>query len=127
MCKQVYIVEDSEFLRDITAQYISLQPGLEVCGAAACAERALDELPAGADVVAIDLSLGKGLSGLELVAAIRERWPDLPCIVLSGQPERHVGESVRAAGAAAYIEKGDQEHLIDVLYNVLGMAGGITP
>ena len=40
MDKQVYIVDDVEWMRELLAQYLSLQPGLSVCGMAASAEEA---------------------------------------------------------------------------------------
>ena len=121
MTKQVYIIDDLEWLRELLAQYLSMQPELEVCGMAANAEEALAQLPAGADVVIVDLGLGEGLTGLELVAVVRERWPDLPCIVLSGQSEAQVGAAVHEAGAAGYAEKGDEEHLVETIYDILGI------
>lgn len=121
MDKQIYIVEDLDWLREILAEFLVLQPGLDVCGTAPTAEKALQDLPAGADVVTVDLSLGGGVSGLDLVALIHERWPDLPCIVLSGQPEIQVGSAARNAGAVGYVEKGDEETLLKTIYDILDM------
>lgn len=111
-------------MRDLLEQFISLQPGLEVCGTATSAEEALGELPAGADLVTVDVSLGKSISGLELVKTIHERWPNLPCIVLSARPESQIGDAARDAGAAGYVEKGDEERLVKIIYDLLGIATG---
>ena len=101
------------------SEYIEAQPGLEVCGAVGTGEAALQALPAGADVIAVDLSLGGGMTGLELVEEITTRWPDLPCVVLSAHAEVEKGAAARTAGAAAYVEKGDPDHLIAVLRRLL--------
>ena len=124
MIKQVYIIEDDPWLRGILSEFLSMQVHLGVCGSAATAEEALQELPAGADIVTVDLSLGKGISGLELVETLRARWPALPCVVLSGQPEIQLGGAARKAGVAGFVEKGDEARLVEVLYDVLGIDGG---
>jgi DNA-binding NtrC family response regulator len=60
------------------------------------AEDALALLDAGErfDIVLTDLMLGPGLSGLELATAIRERWPGLPVVLMTGYSD------AIAAGAA---------------------------
>ncbi|GAB5521868.1 MAG: hypothetical protein RhofKO_41190 [Rhodothermales bacterium] len=99
------------------AQFLSYQPGFMVCGEAADAEEALDQLATvNADVVTVDLGLGAGMTGLDLVRQVKQRWPDLMCIVLSAHPELEVGQQVLQAGAAAYVEKGNEEELIAVLH-----------
>ena len=122
--KRVYIIEDNRWLREILVKFLSMQVRLEVCGSAATAEEALQTLPAGADVITVDLSLGHGLSGLKIVEILRERWPEIPCVVLSGAPEIHLGNAAKKAGAAGFVEKGDEERLVQVLYEVLGIAEG---
>jgi DNA-binding response OmpR family regulator len=37
------------------------------------------------DVLITDLDLGKGLSGIELGAVLRRRWPTLPVVYISGR------------------------------------------
>ena len=127
MPKGVYIVEDIGWLRDMLARYLAMQPGLEVRGTAGSAEEALAALPAGADVVTVDLSLDVELHGLQLVRTIHERWPDLPCVVLSGRPAITMEAAARAAGAEAYVEKGDDERLLGTLYALVGLPDPSAP
>ena len=108
-------MEDSDWLRDLLARYIKSQPDLEVCGSAGSAERSLAELPAGADVLVVDLALGDGMSGLELIRAARQRWPEIPCVVLSAYPGVERGASAQDAGAVAYVEKGDIPNLLSAI------------
>lgn len=116
MDRKIYIVEDHEFVREMQARLIDLQPGLAVCGTAESVEDALEALPAGADLVLLDLSLFSG-SGLDLLGVIRERWPELPCIVLSGKPAVEAEAAALAAGAVAYVEKGDVHALLDAIHS----------
>ena len=120
MDSRIFIVEDHEFVREMQARLIDLQPGLSVCGTAESVEEALAMLPAGADLVLLDLSLFAG-SGLDLLGAIGERWPDLPCIVLSGKPAVEAEAEALAAGAVAYVEKGHADALLDTVYSTLDL------
>lgn len=115
---RIFLVEDHPFVREMQSRLIDLQPGLTVCGVAAGVDEALTALPADADLVLLDLSLGGG-SGLDLLTTIRERWPDLPCLVLSGKPAVEYEGQVRALGAVGYIEKGDAISLLDAIHAVL--------
>ncbi|HLA63194.1 MAG TPA: response regulator transcription factor [Rhodothermales bacterium] len=121
MPHHIFIVEDHEWARDMLARLLDLEPDLLVCGAVGSAEAALKLLPAGADLVIVDLGL-PGTSGLQLIEMIRARWPALPCIVLSAQPAVESAVAARDAGAAGYVEKGDTAALFALLYETLGGA-----
>ena len=118
MDHRLFIVEDHPFVREMLARMLDLQPDLTVCGTATTVEEALETLPAGADLVLLDLSLGDG-SGLDLLSTIRQRWPALPCLVLSGKPAIEHEAATRAAGAAGYVEKGDAISLLNAIHAVL--------
>lgn len=118
MAYRIFIVEDHPLMREMQTRVLDLQPDLTVCGEATSVPEALAALPAEADLVLLDLSLGSD-SGLDLLATIRERWPDLPCLVLSGQPALEREAAARSAGAAGYVEKGDARSLLDAVRAVL--------
>jgi DNA-binding NarL/FixJ family response regulator len=103
----VGIVEDHSILREILLAYVGGLPQVKECVAAPSAEKALDDIETSApDLMLIDLSL-PGMSGIELVAELRRRRPSLKCGILSGhKSQRYVGQ-VFAAGARAYMLKGD--------------------
>lgn len=56
------------------------------------------------DLVLLDLRL-PGLSGLEILEALRIADPDLPVVVLSGWTDKKVRERCAALGAAAFFQK----------------------
>ena len=64
--------------------------------------KALDDRPG--DVVLMDHMM-PGLSGLETLKAIRERYPDLPVIMLSAQGKIDVAVELMRAGATDYFTK----------------------
>ena len=103
----VSLVEDHPVLRGVLRDYISRLPEVESCSAASTAEEALKEMDAGApDLILVDLSL-PGMSGIELVKKLRDRYPSLRCAILSGHRSRTYAGQALAAGADGYLLKGD--------------------
>ena len=69
------------------------------------AEEAIARVRAGGvSVVLSDVSM-PGMSGLELLRAIKEYDPALPVILTSGAPEPEVGEKALEEGAFRYLPK----------------------
>lgn len=119
MSSRIYIVEDNDIVREMLSIFVSDLPDLSVCGAAASAEEALSEIPsAKPDLLLVDLSLPQ-MNGAELIGVARQRWPDLPSLVLSGHGEAAYVERARAAGARGYVLKGNPYELPDAIQCVL--------
>ena len=102
---RVFLVEDHPIVRDGLAQLINEEPDLSVCGAAADAPSALRAVAELApDVSVVDLLLG-GDDGLELVKALKARFPRMPTLVLSMYNESLYAERSLRAGARGYVTK----------------------
>jgi two-component system chemotaxis response regulator CheB len=104
---QVYIVDDSLTIRALTETLIERDEELEICGMAASAEAALDDidyhLP---DIILLDLAL-PGMDGLGFLAAIREHWHPMKVIVVSSaaKPGSDVCTKAMRLGAIACFDK----------------------
>jgi DNA-binding NarL/FixJ family response regulator len=119
MSSKVYIVEDNDRMRALLRDWIDELPGLSVCGAAATAETALEELPElDADLAVIDMSL-PAMGGIELVAALREQRPEMRCLILSGHNEKSYVQRALAAGAQGYLLKGEPAEIENAITRVL--------
>ncbi|MEZ4870069.1 MAG: response regulator transcription factor [Caldilineaceae bacterium] len=59
-----------------------------------------------------------GMSGIELVASLHERQPDLGCLILSGHTEPDYVRSALTAGARGYLTKGKPALLVDAVKRV---------
>jgi FixJ family two-component response regulator len=46
-----------------------------------------------------------GLDGLQLLARIRERWPELPVLIISGHGDKVMEEQAFALGAVGFETK----------------------
>jgi DNA-binding NarL/FixJ family response regulator len=113
----VLLVDDHDVVRSALETLVEFTPGLELWGAATSGADALarlDEATVQPDVVVSDVAM-PGMSGVELAAAVRSRWPTLPCLMVSGHHPALYAEKARAAGAAGYVEKGDPSEIVDAI------------
>lgn len=116
---RIFIVEDHPLMREVIRDYLEAFPAIEICGEAVSGEDALELLDEAApDLVLVDTSLGK-MSGIDLVARIRERWSDLPCLMLSGHGQETYVKQALGAGANGYVLKGDPSELPRAIEQVL--------
>ena len=98
----VLMVDDDASIRHMLRD---LFEGKHLCHFAETAEQALARLNEEAyDMVLTDVSM-PGLSGLELLAHIRLRWPDTPVIIISAiDYQQYSGELIKM-GAFDYLVK----------------------
>lgn len=102
---RVLVVEDLDGIREAYALLLGWTPGFACVGAVAGAEAAL-ALPVevAPDVVLLDIGL-PGMSGLEALGPLRQRWPRAEVLMLTvhDDPDR-VFEALKA-GASGYLVK----------------------
>lgn len=102
--QRVLIVDDEPNIRRMVGALLSAE-GYEVREAAdgAAGVRAVEEEEP--DVALIDLMMPGGMDGIATLAKIRERWSDLPVIMMSGRAS--LSDAVRATkvGAVNFLEK----------------------
>jgi len=101
--RKVLLVEDDDSMRSAIERLLGVA-GFE-CAAYASAEGLLsDDIGKGAACVVSDLKL-PGMSGLELLAALRTRggWP--PMILITAHDAPGLREEAKRCGAEAYLVK----------------------
>jgi len=104
---RVLIVDDHPFMRRGLAQTINDQAGMEVCGEAGSVAEALQMMETcRPDLAVVDISLGAE-SGLELIQALRTRWPATKVLVSSMHDETLFAERALRAGALGFVNKGE--------------------
>ncbi len=74
-------------------------------------EHALAQTPQRPDVVLLDIRL-QGLNGIESIALLQRRWPQVPVIMLSSDASSHTVEQALARGARAFVSKADDSATI---------------
>ena len=101
----VGIVDDHAIVRSGLRQFLSEHVDLRVSGEAANGREAIDLVrnhPV--DVLVMDLSM-PGQSGLDALAMLRAKAPEMGILILSGYPEEHYAISMIRQGASGYLNK----------------------
>lgn len=102
---RIVIVDDHAVVRAGLKQFLSEEMDLEISGEASNGHEALDLVRRGGfDVMIMDLSM-PDQSGVDALAAIKAREPDLPVLILSGFPESHYATTLLKQGASGYLNK----------------------
>lgn len=116
---RVAIVDDHAIVRTGLRQFFSEQVYLRVCGEASNGHEALELVRQGeVDVLLMDLSM-PDQSGVDALAAIKARAPELPVLILSGFPEEHYATTLLKQGAAGYLSKEcDPEEIVKAIRTV---------
>ena len=102
---RVAIVDDHSLVRDGLRARLSVVPGLLVVGEAASGEQALALAAADPpDLMLVDVGM-RGMNGIELATALRERHPQIRVLMLSMYDNREYVLSAIRAGARGYVLK----------------------
>jgi DNA-binding NarL/FixJ family response regulator len=102
---RLVIVDDHALVRDGLRARLAVVPGLQVIGEAASGAEALvlaAELAP--DLMLVDVGM-RGMNGIELATALRERHPSIRVLMLSMYDNREYVLSAIRAGARAYVLK----------------------
>jgi two-component system invasion response regulator UvrY len=110
---RIAIVDDHPTVRAGLRQFFAEQPDFAIAGEAATGREALDIVRAGqVDVVVMDIAM-PDQSGVDVLAAIKARAPQLPVLILSSYPEAHYATILLRQGASGYLNKDcDPEEIV---------------
>ncbi|MCV2352243.1 response regulator transcription factor [Paucibacter sp. Y2R2-4] len=117
---RIAIADDHAIVRAGLRQFFSDQMDFQVVAEATTGREAVDLVRKGdVDVMLLDISL-PDQSGVEVLAAIKARAPDLPVLVLSGFPEAHYATTLLRQGASGYLNKDcDPEEIVRAIRTVV--------
>ena len=100
---KILIVDDEEMIRTTTRSYLE-KFGM-ACDEAEHAEKAIEMVQNGGyDLVLSDISL-PGMDGIQMMKKIKESYPDLAFIIMTGYTEHYTYADIISAGAADYVSK----------------------
>jgi DNA-binding NtrC family response regulator len=99
---RILVVDDDDTIRDTLYDLLSDE---YICQTAETAEKAFARLESDVyDVVLTDISM-PGLSGVELLGHIRQRFSDTPVIIISGIDDREHSQGLIKLGAFDFLLK----------------------
>jgi len=102
---RIGIVDDHAIVRSGLEQFFSDQVDLRVVGEAASGREAIDLVrKVEMDVLLMDLSM-PDQTGMDALAMIRAKTPDVGILILSGHPEEHYAVNLIRQGASGYLNK----------------------
>lgn len=102
---RVGIVDDHGIVRSGLRQFLSEEVDLRITGEARNGREALELARGGeVDVLLLDISM-PDQGGVDALAAIKARFPQLPVLILSGFPEAQYATALLRQGASGYLNK----------------------
>ena len=125
----VVVVDDHPILAEGIRLLIQEERDLGVVGSARDAVSAMEVVERLRPRLAIvDISLKRGVSGIELIKMFKEKYPTLLVLVLSMHEERHIVERAFKAGADGYILKDEvSEAIVKAIRSVLSGIRYLSP
>jgi DNA-binding NarL/FixJ family response regulator len=115
----ILLVEDHAIFAQALERVLRERGHMDVVAVVESAEEALEKVPdLQLDLVLVDVSLPMK-SGISLVIVLHERYPNLPCVMLSGHLSQHYARSSLAAGARGYLIKDHAKEILEGIERVL--------
>lgn len=115
----ILLVEDHAAFAHALLNILNKNGNMNVVAVAETAEKALEQLSElHVDLVLVDVSLPT-MSGINLVATLREKYPDLLCVMLSGHLSSQYARRALDAGARGYLLKDNPAGILKGIQHIV--------
>jgi len=115
----VLVIEDHVVFGRALVRLLTEKTNVDVVEVVRSGEEALEKLATlNVDLALVDVSLPT-MNGIQLVTAIHEQFPGLPCLMLSGHLTPFYVQRSLDAGARGYVLKDDIPGVIEGVQRVL--------
>ncbi|MGI6046151.1 MAG: response regulator transcription factor [Eggerthellaceae bacterium] len=118
---RIVVIEDQTMLRDSLAHAINDEHDMDVVAKASDAAEALDLVEAhDADLVLMDVCTDNGSSGIVAAKHIKDVYPDIRVVIMTGMPEITFVEQAQQAGVDSFVYKNiGTDELVNVLRSTM--------
>lgn len=125
---QVAIVDDHQIVRTGFRELLSEDASINIAFEAATGDEALEKLRATqCGVLLLDISL-PGKSGVDVLRAVRQRYPEIKVLILSGFPEESYALAMIKNGANGYLCKDcERDELLRAIHMVSAGRRYVSP
>jgi DNA-binding NarL/FixJ family response regulator len=123
------IIEDVASFARALVQYIQISDvGVECLGIYGTAEEALKSLPANLpDVAIVDINLPK-MSGIELVARLRETCPSVLCLILTTYEDSiRIFDALKAGACGYLLKRAPADEILSAIIQVHAGGSPMSP
>ena len=122
MCS-ILVVEDPKLMAETLVRVLRTKGNFSVADVAESAEDALEwlseqEADPQVDLALVDVVLPR-TSGIELVSMIQQKYPGIPCLMISGRSAGQYVTRSLVAGARGYVLKDDFQDVLKGIQHVL--------
>lgn len=101
----IIVCDDHRTMREALGAYIAARPEVATVTLAASAEEAVRVARHGADVLVLDLALGEGMDGLDVLEALNNLRVHLPVLVITGEKDLDSVAMAFTMGARGFCPK----------------------
>ena len=117
MAARVLVVDDDRAIRMLIRVFLESGSGFEVVGEAGDCDEALSKATElEPDLITMDHGM-PGADGVRCIQLLREKWPDIHILAVTGSGDE-VGQKMVDAGAYAHIDKAHLQTILPALYQV---------
>ncbi len=103
--KRILVVDDHSIVRQGLKLLIEQEPDLKVCATAENTSQALDRMKEEEfDLAIVDITLN-GSNGLNLTETLKEKYPELPVLILTMHEEELYAKRAFRSGANGFVTK----------------------
>ena len=111
--KKILVVDDHPAMRQGLRAVFHSAGDLTVCGEAEDGPKAIAAVKAlKPDMAIVDISLGKGVDGFEVMRRLHRQWPEMPLLAFSLHEEHAYCDAALAAGARGYCTKSEPSKVL---------------
>lgn len=124
---RVVLVDDHQMFREGIRERLQQEPDITVVGEASSADETMIVIEATSPtVVILDIRLA-GASGIELARSVRQRWPELRILILSGYDfDQYVRAAARVGIDGYLLKDAPRDTLVEALREI-AMGGAVLP
>jgi len=124
---RVLIVDDQRMFREGIRSRLEQEPDIQVVGEAGSAEETLSLVPkTNPTILILDIRL-PNVSGIELARLVRQQWPDLKILMLTGYDFDQYVRAASRVGIDGYLLKdAPQDTLVQALREIAA-GGAVVP
>ncbi|MEW6473475.1 MAG: response regulator transcription factor [Actinomycetota bacterium] len=125
---QILLCDDHRLFREGAKRILDDEDDLCVIGEAATVEQAINLVGTVAPtVIVLDISFPGGNSGLDAVAAVREKSPSSKILIVSMHRDRSFVEAAFAQGATGYVTKDAAADDLAAAVRIVALGGRYIP